>query len=164
MSVDFFPPRFENPCDYTMILVRFSRHLVKHNIIPLELVREILMRMRDNFLNELEIEVMRGDNLPRTELVREVEVKRVINRSISVKAMMNLIHTIIIYNQCLIMLLINKIFLKNYLNTMEEIHWYSSIKQKYVIQGEYLENIKKPRSILIYWILNWHLNLLKIIK
>ena len=93
MNVDFFPPRFENPCDYTMILVRFSRHLVKHNIIPLELVREILMRMRDNFLNELEIEAMRGFNLPDSELVQEVEVKRAINRSISVKAMMNLIHT-----------------------------------------------------------------------
>ena len=93
MSIDFFPPRFENPCTYTEILMRIGRNLTKNNRIPLDLVRSVLMKIRDNFLDELEIEVMRGDNLPQTELVRDVEIKRAINRSISVKAMMNLIHT-----------------------------------------------------------------------
>ena len=93
MSIDFFPPRFENPCTYTEILMRIGRNLTKNNRIPLDLVRSVLMKIRDNFLDELEIEVMQGDNLPRTELVRDVEIKRAINRSISVKAMMNLIHT-----------------------------------------------------------------------
>lgn len=90
MSTDFFPPRFENPFDYIEILL-YTRNRLRKLKFPFELIRTILLNIRNQFLEDLEIEIKRGQFIQYSELVHDVEYKRAVNRSISMKAMMNLI-------------------------------------------------------------------------
>ena len=90
MSIDFFPPRFENPLEYIVILLRVRRKLLDGGL-PFEIARKILIEMRNAFLDELEMEINSGLWLTREELVEHVEYKRAANRAISMKSMLNLI-------------------------------------------------------------------------
>ena len=90
MSIDFFPPRFENPSEYIMILSSVRKKLLDGGL-PFEIARKILVEMRNTFLDELEMEIDSGLWLTEEELVEDVEYKRAANRAISMKSMLNLI-------------------------------------------------------------------------
>ena len=90
MSINFFPPRFENPSEYIVILLRVRRKLLDGGL-PFEIARKILVEMRNAFLDELETELDRGLWLTSSSLVADVENKRAANRAISMKSMLNLI-------------------------------------------------------------------------
>ena len=90
MSVDFFPPRFENPSEYIVILSQVRKKLLDGGL-PFEIARKILVEMRNAFLDELETELYRGLWLTEEELVEDIEYKRAANRAISMKSMLNLI-------------------------------------------------------------------------
>ena len=90
MSINFFPPRFENPYEYIVILESVRKKLLDRGF-PFEIARKILVEMRNAFLDELETELDRGLWLTTEELVADVENKRAANRAISMKSMLNLI-------------------------------------------------------------------------
>ena len=96
-----YRPRFADHYSYVLILKFMREGLVNITKLPVDLVRPMLISVRNKFLDDLERELNRVVNIHLTDTSPKLERRIARNRALSMKAMIILIK-LTIDNNCVI--------------------------------------------------------------